>query len=200
MKKITYKRSHDSHGHHDDHPQATDKTNMGSRGPACSCQSYDCLCHWRLLRQTSSGHQIAIMIIILIIIVIVNRAYHPSPSVCLILIIQIQEAINEEAKQFGDILQVGIFIESDISLKTLNSADDFEDMFQSSFFGDHILKRAFMSGKLRGGLLCLGLQVDECLSLVSTFLPSGLKFCNQHDFCHQVFTGLDISVIRFKVL
>ena len=87
------------------------------------------------------------MIIILIIIVIVNRAYHPSPSVCLILIIQIQEAINEEAKQFGDILQVGIFIESDISLKTANSADDFWDMFQSSFFG-HILKIAFMSGKL----------------------------------------------------
>ena len=49
------------------------------------------------------------------------------------LIIQIQEEINEEAKQFGDILQVGIFTESDISLKTLNSANEFWDMFQSSF-------------------------------------------------------------------
>ena len=65
-----------------------------------------------------------------IIILIIKRAFSPSSSVCLMLIIQIQEEINEEAKQFGDILQVEKFTESDISLKTPNK---FWNMFQSIF-------------------------------------------------------------------
>ena len=86
------------------------------------------------------------------------------------LIIQIQEEINEEAKQFGDILQVEKFTESDISLKTPNK---FWNMFQSIFLAIIFWQQ----------LSCQGSFEEDYYALAYKSMSA---FHWSRHFCHQV--------------
>ena len=96
--------------------QATDPTNMGSKRPTCSCQSRSSLHHWRLLGQKPSGqpsHHCPSHKKLLIIVFLMGNfsSFWSSQSLSITpflfeLMNQIQEEINKEAEQFGDILQV----------------------------------------------------------------------------------------------